>query len=374
MRSPVRALSVAVFTAALLGPVSPFQPQPQRTRTALHRRRTTTMAGELPRDVRGCISQMTSSTQEALRSRCSRMDIELPPGAELGVEKGSEVPKEGGFFGLGEKVKGDAQQAGKAVQRSDRELARLYTEMFASIKDGVSVAFGTAADADAARGVWGASTPRTVVLDPSAKGVASGGIGGGAGKKKGKKGGKGNKRGASRGVGFASKLDAAMGSPTAPGRPTVPAGTEVLLVVAPRGGVQLSALEQMSRDVGMGCCIILLNARLETAGFASDGQREYFLEEFEPVYHVKPPPPDVVTRAIAENEAVPTPIISRAYPHDWRLSAKPVLGPPKLVSTFAARPEPEALVAALTNFAETEGEGFPEQAASLFGKLSNLIL
>lgn len=322
------------------------------------------MAGELPRDIRGCISQMTGSTQEALRSRCSRMDIELPPGAELGVEKGSAVPKEGGFFGIGEKVKGDASQAAKAVQRSDRELTRLFTEMFVSIKEGVTVAFGTGEEAELARKVWGPSTPRTLILDPSK---------GGGGKKK--KGSKGNKRGASRGMGFGAKLDIAMAPASASsGGSTVPAGTEVLLVVAPRGGVQLSAVEKISREVGMGCCIILLNARLESANFASDAQREYFFDEFEPVYQVKPPPPEVVTRVIAESEAeTPTPIISRAYPHDWRLSSKPILGPPTLVSTFPERPSSDEIVSAVATFVDAEGEGLPEQVSSLFGKLSSML-
>ena len=35
-------------------------------------------------------------------------------------------------------------------------------------------------------------------------------------------------------------------------------------------------------EVGMGTCVILLNARLEGAKYASDVQRDFFLDAFEP--------------------------------------------------------------------------------------------
>ena len=53
--------------------------------------------------------------QVALQERTSRMRIELPPGFDFGVE--------------GDREKKGALTA-KRVQRSDRELARLFVEMF----------------------------------------------------------------------------------------------------------------------------------------------------------------------------------------------------------------------------------------------------
>ena len=55
---------------------------------------------KLPETTAETISQMTAATQAALQSRCSRMDVELPPGASLGVEAGAQKRGSAGLCGL----------------------------------------------------------------------------------------------------------------------------------------------------------------------------------------------------------------------------------------------------------------------------------
>lgn len=288
---------------------------------------------QLPTTTAETISQMTAATQAALQSRCSRMDVELPPGASLGVEAGGLKKTSAGLFGLsmpsipgmpgggggGGGLMGGAGGAGqvteeglKALQRGDRELARLYTEMFRPIGEAVTVAFGTEGEAAAARKVWGASA-RVVSLtaespaggggnfkdfDAAAAAAKSqGDAWKGLGKKKGTGKAKvGSRKGGKGKGGFAAKMKAAT-APSAASKTTaaatsgggggsggsllggvVPSDTEVLVVVAPKGEAELKAVEGISREAGMGCCVVLLNARLEAARYASTEQRDYFLE------------------------------------------------------------------------------------------------
>ena len=75
---------VLELSGALLVPI------PARRARGHRRHLATRLAagkGELPLTTKDTISQMTAATQAALQSRCSRMDIELPPGAKFGVEK-----------------------------------------------------------------------------------------------------------------------------------------------------------------------------------------------------------------------------------------------------------------------------------------------
>ena len=276
---------------------------------------------KLPETTAETISQMTAATQAALQSRCSRMDVELPPGASLGVEAGAQKRGSAGLFGLtmpsilssGGDLSSDssaAEEGLKSLQRGDRELARLYTEMFRPIGEAVTVAFGSEAEAAAARKVWGKSTRVVSLTAPSspsgdggkfkdfdaaaAAAKSQGEAWSGLGKKKGAGKSKvGSRKGGKGKGGFAAKMKAA----TAPSKSSaadasagggggggammggvVPADTEVLVVVAPKGEAELNAVEAISREAGMGCCVVLLNARLEAARYASTEQRDFFLE------------------------------------------------------------------------------------------------
>lgn len=70
----------------------------------------------LPRDIKEVVSQMRASVQDALQSRVSRIDVDLPIGAEFGVEQGGEKRKRG------------AKLTAEDVARSDRELVRRFVK------------------------------------------------------------------------------------------------------------------------------------------------------------------------------------------------------------------------------------------------------
>ena len=72
----------------------------------------------MPRDIKEVVNQMRASVQSALQARVSRIDVDLPIGAEFGVEQGGETRKRG------------AKLTSADVARSDREVARLFVEMF----------------------------------------------------------------------------------------------------------------------------------------------------------------------------------------------------------------------------------------------------
>jgi len=363
------------------------------------------------------------------------MDVELPPGAALGVEQkerdgGNNGPAgQGGLLGLGLDSGGggggaeNAAAAARALQRSDRELARLYVEMFRPIKEAVTVVFSTSEDARAAAGKWSEDTRILSFTE-------SGGGGSGGMALKGKKGG-GKKKMQSAaklkgkgGGGFAAKLAAATASTSATAASggsgpeetsgsgggsgsgglqagEVPEGTEVLIVVAPKGR-DLDAVEAVCGKVGLGCCVILLNARLDAARFTSDAQRAFFIgsgeeeEEkegrgggggrggaFEAVFQLKPPPPAVFAEASAEldGDAVrggAVPVLSRAYPGDWLLSLKPLVSLPgtggaKTLATFKERPSRAELVSALASSEALRGEGLEGKVSSLLGKITNIM-
>ena len=65
-----------------------------------------------PVTLKQVVSRMTKMTQNALRGRNSRMQVELPPGVDFGVE----VAKK--------------SEGAKDIKKSNREAARLFGEMF----------------------------------------------------------------------------------------------------------------------------------------------------------------------------------------------------------------------------------------------------
>ena len=200
------------------------------------------------------------------------------------------------------------------------------------------------------------------------------------GGRKGSKGGRG---------GFAAKMKAATakvdrdaassGSSRLIGG-IVPEDTEVLVVVAPKGEQELSQVEAISREAGLGCCIILLNARLEAAKYASTTQRDYFLSTFEPVFQLKPPPPAAIAEAKERNGGadVATPIVSRAFPQDWKLSCQPAgIGKaPRELASFKERPSMDELAASLAEAGvhglEMPG-GLESQLGALFGSIKSFV-
>ncbi len=92
----------------------------------------TTKEQELPKDVKDAISKCRGAVQKALENRLSRMDVEMPVGANFGVEKKKAGRKS--KSNLASLTDGDSSgEEGLTMEKldtSNRELARLFVEMF----------------------------------------------------------------------------------------------------------------------------------------------------------------------------------------------------------------------------------------------------
>lgn len=265
----------------------------------------------LPRDVKDAIAKCKASVQQALSEKCSRMDIEMPVGAKFGVEKTSGKQKQ--RLSAPDSNGGDAPTR-DMLDQSDRELARLFVEMFQPVgADNIAVVFADAGLADMAKKKWNSdygANSNIMAIDRK-KGA----------KKKG--GGKNNKKG----MGFAAKMAAEVegegGGPF-----DLPDNIEVALFVAP-GDKELRQVERICEKVGMGTLVVLLNARLSTVeDFASKEAEQLFTKEFQPVFALA---------AASQNEA-PGCLLYRSYPNPWVLARKPKVGPPKPILTQNDKP------------------------------------
>lgn len=276
---------------------------------------TQTPTPSMPRDVKEAVSKCRAAVQEALKARLSRMDIEMPVGTKFGVEKATKKKgrlvaddKDGGLPTLDQ------------LQASDRELARLFVEMFQPLGGNhISVVFNDGNLADVAKAKWqGDPSASSCILSMNRRRTKAG-----AAKQKQKP------------MGFASKLaaeieDDRMGGGSS-GSFKLPEGTEVALFVAP-GPKELVVIEKICREVGMGTLVVLLNARLSSIeNFGTDKAKSLFLDEFEPVFHL---------RAAPQHEA-PGCLLHRSYPSDWLLARKPKVGLPKVLLTQTTCPTSE---------------------------------
>ena len=278
----------------------------------------------LPKDVKDAVSRCRAAVQTALEQRLSRMDVEMPVGASFGVEKGSAGKKKGGgrmTDALNDSTNGGGAPTMDQLTKSDRELARIFVEMFQPVGgEGISVIFKDEGLAEQARKRWrnevGASC-RVLAIDRKGK-SARGGMGG-----SGKKGGKSKKK-----MGFAAKMAAEIDGDGTSGPFTLPEGTEVALFVSP-GPKELVAIERICDEVGMGTLVVLLNARLgKVTNYGTKEAKELFTRKFEPVFHL----------AAAPQSEAPGCLLHRAYPTDWILARKPKVGAPKTIATYSEKP------------------------------------
>ena len=284
----------------------------------------------LPRDIKEVTNQLRGSVQAGLQARLSRMDVDLPIGADFGIERG-EKRRKAGVIGA------------EDVVRSDRELARLFVEMFDGTGIKPLVVFSDEAQAKRAKELWpgvearvaalgGASPPAPPVKQKKVSKKKSGGGGGGFG------------------------AAAAAPPSAAPTRAlsAVPPATEVLFAVRP-GPAQLDAIRAFSEASGMDRLVVLLNARVDTL------PAEYapFAESFTNAYTFVTDPTGAAAAAQKEGgggggaDAAPA-VLWRAYPDEWVVATKPKLGPPKQVATLSSRPSTETIDAAIE---EARGSG-----------------
>jgi hypothetical protein len=251
------------------------------------------------------------------------MDIEMPVGTRFGVEKSPKTNSR-------KPGEDSAAPTMQQLQTSDRELARLFVEMFQPVGgDHISVVFNDQSLADLAKSKWKGdptATCRILTTRRSMKGSKS----------------------TSKPRGFAAKMKLEVGeSDKASGGPfKLPEGTEVALFVSP-GPKELVLVEKVCKEVGMGTLVILINARLSKfERFASESARDLFLREFEPVFHLRAAP----------QENAPGCLLYRAYPGGWLLARRPKVGKPKVILTQAECPTATQCKAAFENMELTDVE------------------
>lgn len=177
-----------------------------------------------PTKIKSVISKLTTNTQKSLQNRKSRIEIELPPGVEFGVETTSTKAN---------KMESNIDR----IKRSNREAARLFTEMFSILSSTTIVLFPTESEASTARNLWGSKFKGQVLsIDvPTPKGY-------------------GKLR--SRRFSAEEQEQALMATDGI----YIPNGTEVLIIAGPRLK-DVKKISKIHEKFGDDTLIILLNAR-----------------------------------------------------------------------------------------------------------------
>ena len=204
-----------------------------------------------PVTLKQVVSRMTKTTQSALRDRNSRMQVELPPGVDFGVE----VTKK--------------SEGTKDTKKSNREAARLFGEMFQPLSSNLVVMFSTEAEAENARKSWGVVFRGDVLcIDAPNKDA------------------KGYGKLRSRKFTLLEQQQALMASDGV----YVPDGTEVLILVAPRPK-DWKKIRKVSEKCGDDTLILALNPRIDVIKEKLDDEMLEWIEgTFLSVFHYAPPP------------------------------------------------------------------------------------
>jgi len=253
---------------------------------------------------------------------------------------------------------GDGGPTQAMLDQSNRELARLFVEMFQPVGgENIVVAFVEESLADAARQKWKddpTASSRIMAMNRRGGMIK-------ATQKKNKK--------ATQAKGFAAKLAAEVGdesdgndqgSTTNKGPFQLPAKTEVALFVAP-GPKELVVIDKICKEVGMGTLVVLLNARLDkVTNFGTESAFKLFTEDFEKVFCL----------TAAPQEEAPSCLVYRAYPGDWVLARKPKVGQPKPILKQANKPTTDECKEAYDSIdvgdVEKNMEGFVDNVARWF--------
>jgi hypothetical protein len=111
-------------------------------------RSTIVAAVSYPVKTSNVLTKMTQTTQKALQDRTSRMEIELPPGSDFGVEASSKQ-------GKASRRDPTKESNTDRLKRSNREATRLVADMFSAISSQTVALFPSEAEASDARVKWG---------------------------------------------------------------------------------------------------------------------------------------------------------------------------------------------------------------------------
>mmetsp|Transcript_9366 Transcript_9366/g.10885 ORF Transcript_9366/g.10885 Transcript_9366/m.10885 type:complete len:369 (-) Transcript_9366:54-1160(-) len=281
---------------------------------------------QLPKDVKEAVSKCRQAVQKGLEKKLSRMDIEFPVGTKFGVEKKSSAKKGSNKLAsvLSDSEKNSSSELTREMlDTSDRELARLFVEMFQPLGgDHISVVFHDDNLADTARSSWKGDLSAECKVSSLNRGKkvksAIKGMGGAAKGRKSKK------------KGFAAKMNEEFDDESS-GPFQLPSDCELALFVSPTVK-DLMTIKRICSDVGMGTLVVLLNARLSLIeNLGGDENKEFFEDEFESIFYL----------SVAPQEAAPGCLMHRSYPNDWIVARKPKAGTPKTIAVFPNRPSVE---------------------------------
>ena len=241
------------------------------------------MMKAFPVKIRNIVTKMKDATQRALGSKLSRIEVELPPSADYGVEKG------GVYDNLPELEK---------VKRSNREAARLFTEMFSMLSSTTVCMFTTEAEARNAKTAFGgAFRGQCLSIDGGGKGA------------------KGFSNLRSRRFTAEEQEAALLGSDGI----YVPESTEVLVIIGPRAK-DFKKIKKMHERLGEGTLIILLNARVDAVEILAnkeEGELDWVRRDFTPVFFYAPP---VLVNGQGEAEEKPNMLQYYEYKEKWYLA------------------------------------------------------
>lgn len=253
-------------------------------------------AVDYPARIKTVVSRLTASTQKALKAQLSRIIVDLPPGAEFGIESA----KKSAFS----KSSDPADQ----VRRSSREAARLFTEMFSVLGSTTVVQFPTDSEASSARSSWGGKFKGTVLAteQQASKGYGSNAL-------------------------FSKRFTEEERKAALLGKDGiyVPDGTEVFIMVGARQQ-DLAKVLQLHRTVGLDCLVILLNAYLPSSHAEKGENRTLSVGEeidqaFERVFHYAPP--KLRPEVIGKREL----LLFHEMKGPWYLAEKPTKFTPSVV-------------------------------------------
>ena len=269
----------------------------------------------LPKDVKEAVLKCRTAVQKGLEDRLSRMDVEFPVGTKFSVEKGSSGGKKRGRNVSSAIQSNEGAPTKDMFDTSDRELARLFVEMFQPVGgNAITVVFKDEDLADIAKKRWKGDVSADCIISSVHRGKKTKALGRGMGGGK----AKGKKK-----MGFAAKMNEEFNDASS-GPFKLPEKCEVALFVSP-DPKELIAVNKICDEVGMGSLVILLNARLSNIeNFGSDEAKDRFENEFESVFYLSTAPQD----------AAPGCLMHRAYPTDWIVARKPKVGPSNPIASF----------------------------------------
>jgi len=217
------------------------------------------MNANYPTKINNVITKMTESSQNALRSMTSRMEIELPPGADFGVEAS-------GKQGSASKQKKGLESDADRVKRSNREAARLVAEMFSVLSTETVTLFPSENEANEARIKWGSTFKGEVFsIDSPAGGMKGSNL-------------------YSKRLSKQEQEQALLGTDGM----YIPEGTEIIIIAGPRVK-DIKKLKKIHEKLGDDTLIVLINARASLGAVSSDSDNGWVNSAFTSVFHYAPP-------------------------------------------------------------------------------------